>query len=309
MPLPISAGTAPRRLRTLFVSDVHLGCRYSQAEEFLAFLEGIEVERLYLVGDFIDGWRLKRRWHWQAVYVRIFQRLVQLATQGTRICYAPGNHDEFLRDYLHDFGFVTVADQFVHRTADGRRFVVIHGDKFDDVERRAKWLSVIGAYGYDSLVHANGLVNWVRSGLRLADCRFSTRVKIWAKQAVRFVSDFEDRLVCHAKELHCDGVICGHIHVPRLDRYRGIVYCNTGDWVEHCSALVEYESGELELVEWSRNRSQLLRREPQWPPQAAEPPECLVPTEHLAASVPVARPEVIAPFQAVWPANLAGQLR
>lgn len=243
------------------MSDVHLGCRYSQAEKFLSFLESVQPERLYIVGDFIDGWRLKRRWFWQAAYVRILQRLLHLASQGTQLYYAPGNHDEFLRDFLHDFGTVTVANQFIHRTADGRRFVVLHGDQFDDVERRAKWLSVIGAMAYDGLVRTNGIINIVRRWMRLKDCRFSSHVKVWAKQAVQFISDFEDRLTCHAKESGCHGVICGHIHVPRLDQLDTITYCNTGDWVEHCSALVEDSTGELKLVEWNGGSAHPLSSE------------------------------------------------
>jgi UDP-2,3-diacylglucosamine pyrophosphatase LpxH len=292
MATSISRGATGCRFRTVFVSDVHLGCRYTQAEEFLAFLEEIQVERLYIVGDFIDGWRLSRRWRWSPVYVRILQRLVQMAIEGTQVYYAPGNHDEFLRDYLHDFGFVVVADQFVHRTADGRRFVVVHGDKFEDTKCHGKWISAIGAYAYDSLVCANGLVNWMRSRLRLSECRFSSRVKTWARQAVRFVNNFENGLVRHAKELGCQGVICGHVHVPRLYSQDGIVYCNTGDWVEHCSALVEYETGELELVEWSRNRAKLLSPEPDRQ-QELKTHKIDHVTKHLPASVQFQLPQVI----------------
>jgi len=251
MPAQSSRVATRRRFRSLFISDVHLGCRYAQAEAFLSFLESAQPEQLYIVGDFIDGWRLSRKWHWQRVYVRILQRIVQLAAQGTQINYAPGNHDEFLRDFLHDFGLIHVADQFVHTTVDGRRFVVLHGDQFDDVERGAKWLSVVGAFAYDQLVWTNGVVNCIRRRVGMKDCRFSTHVKTWAKQAVQFISDFEERLVYHAKELECDGVICGHIHVPRIDYLGEIMYCNTGDWVEHCTALVEHDSGEFELIDWT----------------------------------------------------------
>lgn len=292
MATDLVGGASSYRFRTVFVSDVHLGCRYTRAEEFLAFLEEIEVERIYLVGDFIDGWRLKRHWRWSPIYVRILQRLVQMAMQGTCLYYTPGNHDEFLRDYLHDFGFVVVSDQFVHRTADGRRFIVVHGDKFEGVKSPAKWLATIGGYAYDCLVSVNGLVNGVRGRLRLNDWRFSSRVKTWARQAVQFVSNFEDGLACHAKELDCQGVICGHVHVPRLKNHDGIVYCNTGDWVEHCSVLVEYETGELELVEWLQGQTRLLSREPDLQCDA-KPSACESCTTHLAASVPFQLPEII----------------
>jgi UDP-2,3-diacylglucosamine pyrophosphatase LpxH len=288
------------------LSDVHLGCRYSQAENLLGFLNCIEADRIYIVGDFIDGWRLKRRWHWQGVYVKILQRLVALASQGTQIFYAPGNHDEFLRDYLHDFGLVTVSNQFIHQTTDGRRFAVLHGDQFDNIERRARWLSIVGARAYDALVCTNGLVNWLRRRLGLENCRFSTHVKIWAKQAVQFISDFEERLICYAKEQECDGVICGHIHVPRIDRCDDVLYCNTGDWVEHRTALVEYQSGELELIEWSDERCQSIARDPLWRPFADDIRESQPAAEQLAASILVELSEAIETRESARPANVAG---
>ncbi len=303
MPAGIQRRMTHRGFRTLFVSDVHLGCRYSQAEKFLNFLETVHPEHLYIVGDFIDGWRLKRRWHWRAVYVRIFQRLVELASQGTQIYYTPGNHDEFLRDYLHDFGLVTVADQFFHRTADGRRFAVLHGDQFDDCERHAKWLSVVGAHAYDALVCANGMVNCLRRGVGLNDCRFSSHVKVWAKQAVQFISDFEERLVCHAKDNECHGVICGHIHVPRMDYFGDVMYCNTGDWIEHCSALVEHETGELELVDWSQDWPESPRQKRWWQPRDCE----TVAKQLVAAATQLSN--VAQPLGTVRPAIDAGLLR
>ena len=259
--MPASTPQGRSRYRTLFVSDVHLGCRYAQAERFLEFLEGVHADQIYIVGDFIDGWRLSRRWHWQRAYFQILKRLLQLNAQGTQVFYAPGNHDEFLREFCHDFGMMTVANQFIHTTADGRQFVVLHGDQFDD-----------------------GAVNSLRRWFQLEDCRFSSKVKVWAKQAVQFISDFEERLVCHAKELECDGVICGHIHVPRIDQLGGVTYCNTGDWVEHCTALVEHESGELELIDWSSQRSQLPHRERR-PRTIANDRECEPVVEHVAATV------------------------
>ena len=309
MPAYHPRGATRRCFRTLFISDVHLGCRYAQAEKFLAFLEQVQPEQIYIVGDFIDGWRLSRRWHWQPVYVRILQRLVQLASQGTQVNYAPGNHDEFLRDYLHDFGLVTVADQFIHQTADGRQFVVLHGDQFDDVERRAKWLSIVGAFAYDRLVCANGMINRVRRCFNMKDWRFSTYVKVWAKQAVQFISDFEERLVCHAKELECDGVICGHIHVPRIENLGDVTYCNTGDWVEHCTALVEHETGELELIDWSHDSTDLPFRSRQRSLEMVEMRDATPTVEHAAASVLVPVDELMNSRQTLTPSNLAGLLR
>jgi len=307
--MPASTPQGRSRYRTLFVSDVHLGCRYAQAERFLEFLEGVHADQIYIVGDFIDGWRLSRRWHWQRAYIQILKRLVQLTAQGTQVFYAPGNHDEFLREFCHDFGMMTVANQFIHTTADGRQFVVLHGDQFDDVERGAKWLSVVGAFAYDQLVSVNGAVNTLRRWFQLEDCRFSSKVKVWAKQAVQFISDFEERLVCHAKELECDGVICGHIHVPRIDQLGGVTYCNTGDWVEHCTALVEHESGELELIDWSSQRSQLPHRERRPRTTVANDRECEPVVEHVAATVLTQVNELVVSNPSLQPANLAGLLR
>lgn len=244
---PAGAGLR-RRVRSVFLSDTHLGCRYSQAESLLAFLNQIEPDYLYLVGDILDGWRLQRRWHWQPTYNRILTRLLALGQAGTQVRYTPGNHDAFLRDFLHDFGFLEIADEFIHYTADERRLLVLHGDRFDNVEIRAQWLSVVGAVAYDSLMWANCQVNRVRGWLGQESVQMAAYVKRRVKRAVTFVSHFEERLARHARESHCDGVVCGHVHTPTVAEQHGLVYFNTGDWVENRSALVEYRDGRLELV-------------------------------------------------------------
>jgi UDP-2,3-diacylglucosamine pyrophosphatase LpxH len=249
-------------IRSVFVSDVHLGCRYAQAEKFFDFLSQTHPDHLYIVGDFIDGWRLKKRWHWQAVYMRIFQRLMTLASQGTQIYYAPGNHDAFLHEFHRDFGLITISDQFIHVGADDRQYVVVHGDRFDNIEQQARWLSLFGSFAYDFLVWANDAVNRLRRWWHLEECKLSSRVKVCVKQAVQFISDFETRLIEHAQAHRCDGVICGHIHFPRICRIQDVLYCNTGDWVEHCTAVVEYASGELELLDRSQSRPAQPRRVP-----------------------------------------------
>ena len=235
------------RVRTVFVSDVHLGSKYSHAERFLTFLNSVEADQLYLVGDIIDGWRLQRSWRWPPIYHRIMHRLMQLSVVGTQIHYTPGNHDEFMRQYLADFGFVKVDDEFIHTTANGRRFLITHGDKFDDVECGSQWFSKIGASAYDFLMWVNHMVNLARRPFGFRELRFSCRVKQQFKHAVTFMSNFEKRLADYARENTCDGVICGHIHAPELSHREGITYGNTGDWVENCSALVEHYDGELEI--------------------------------------------------------------
>lgn len=245
-------GRPDRRIRSIFISDTHLGCRYAHAEALLAFLHRHQPEFLYLVGDIIDGWRLKRSWFWQPVYNRIFQRLLHMSSAGTRVRYTPGNHDSFMRPFMRDFGhvlgFVEIRDEFQHVAADGRRYVVMHGDQFDNVEIRAQWLSVIGAFAYDALVWVNCLVNRVRKIAGLTHYPYSAKVKQSVKQAVTFLSNFERSLSEHARQRRCQGIICGHVHTPVISDQHGIVYCNTGDWVEHCSALVEYDDGHLELI-------------------------------------------------------------
>ncbi|MEM6330076.1 MAG: UDP-2,3-diacylglucosamine diphosphatase [Planctomycetota bacterium] len=240
-----SAGV--RAVRSLFVSDVHLGCRHSQAAEFLELLQRYEPRHLYVVGDFIDGWKLRRRWRWPPVYDRVLQRLMALRRGGTRLYYTPGNHDAFLRGFLANFGVVEIQDRFVHTAADGRRFLVTHGDQFDRIENGAQWLSVIASYGYDVMLTANRLANRLR-GKKHDPYAFCGAIKRRVKRLVSHVSEFEGLLIENAGKQHCDGIICGHIHAPRIVQVGGLAYCNTGDWVENCSALVEYGDGALELL-------------------------------------------------------------
>ncbi len=239
---------ATRPIRAIFISDTHLGCRYAQAEALLAFLERHQPHYLYLVGDIIDGWRLRRSWHWEPIYNRILRRLLELSAVGVKVCYAPGNHDSFLRHFLEDFGRLEIADEFIHEGSDGRRYLITHGDQFDNVELRSQWLSIIGSFAYDSLVWLNGVVNRVRRCFGRSHWPFSATLKQRVKQAVTFVSNFERRLAQHALDRRCDGVVCGHIHTPALREEHGITYCNTGDWVEHRTALLEYDDGTLEVV-------------------------------------------------------------
>ncbi|MCA9123617.1 MAG: UDP-2,3-diacylglucosamine diphosphatase [Planctomycetaceae bacterium] len=237
-----------RHVRSLFVSDVHLGYRYANAAAFYRFLNTYETDYLYLVGDFIDGWRLKRCWHWRPDYNRILRRLMEMSLHGTRVCYTPGNHDEFLREFFHDFGYVNVADEFIHTAADNRRYLVLHGDRFDDIETKAPWLSLLGSVVYDGLMWANGTWNSLRRLAHLPPRWYTPDVKWRVKHAIQFISDYEQRLSEHAASRRCDGVVCGHIHTPAIQDWSEVTYCNTGDWVENCTALIEEHSGEMHLV-------------------------------------------------------------
>ncbi len=244
-------GRPRQSVRSLFVSDVHLGCRHAHPELFLEFLKNYRPERLYLVGDIIDWWKLKRSHAWQQIYNDILLHLYDLSRSGTRIVYTPGNHDAFLRAYSWSFPFVTIVDELVVRMADGRKFLVLHGDKFDRVECAASWVSAAAAVGYDTLLSANRLVSRWRRTPPCGQFAFSAAVKRGVKSVVRYISDFERRLADYARQCDCDGVICGHIHTPAETDLDGIAYLNTGDWVENCTAFVEYGSGVLELIRYS----------------------------------------------------------
>ncbi|MEM1303725.1 MAG: UDP-2,3-diacylglucosamine diphosphatase [Planctomycetota bacterium] len=258
-----------RQVRSLFVSDVHLGCRHSQAGPFLELIERFEPRYLYVVGDFIDGWKLKRRWRWLPVYDRILQRLMELRRTGTRLFYTPGNHDAFLRNFLTNFGVVEVRDRFVHSAADGRRFLVTHGDQFDRVEQNNQWLSLVASYGYDVLLSANALLNRLR-GKGHDPYAFCGMVKRHVKRLVQHVSEFEQLLIENAHEEQCDGIVCGHIHAPRIVQVGDLAYCNTGDWVENCSALVEYDDGSFELVRRDGTVLDRLAASPRTPEEWAD---------------------------------------
>lgn len=234
-------------IRSLFVSDIHLGCKHAQADAFLELLTSYEPEHLYIVGDFIDGWKLKRRWRWLPVYDAILQRLMELKRSGTQLFYTPGNHDAFLRGFLADFGVIEIRDRFIHTTADGRRFLVTHGDQFDRVEHQMQWLSLIASYGYDLLLSANGAVSWL-IGKKQNPYAFCGILKRRVKALVKHVSDFEQQIVDSAKDAACQGIICGHIHAPRIVQLDDLAYCNTGDWVENCSGMLEHADGSFELI-------------------------------------------------------------
>ena len=243
-------------VRSLFVSDVHLGSKHSQAHELLELLERYQPRYLYVVGDFIDGWKLKTRWRWSPVYDLLIQRMLELKKHGTRLMYTPGNHDAFLRGFLQNFGVIDINDRFIHTTANGQRFLVMHGDQFDRVEQSCQWLSFVATHAYDLLLSVNWWVNALR-GKRHDRYAFCGSVKRRVKRLVRHVSEFEGQLVEAARNEDCEGIICGHVHSPRIVELDGVAYCNTGDWVESCTALVELEDGTMELM---RHNGQMLAR-------------------------------------------------
>lgn len=237
-----------KKIRSIFISDAHLGCRYVHAEALLAFLRNHQPQYLYIVGDFIDGWRLKKSWYWSDTYTWLLKRIVDLMKARTRVYYTPGNHDEFLRSFHENFGSVHLADEFVHVTADRRRLLVTHGDKFDAVVLNARWLSLLGDVGYNLLLFINTIFNALRRRLGFGYWSLSAAIKRRVKQATSYIGNFEEVVTRHAAQLGCSGVICGHIHTPKISKVSGVDYYNTGDWVESCTALVEYTDGTFELL-------------------------------------------------------------
>jgi UDP-2,3-diacylglucosamine pyrophosphatase LpxH len=243
------------RVRTLFLSDTHLGTRGCQARELLDFLRTYDADNIYLVGDIIDGWRLRSGWYWPQEHNDVVQKLLRKVRKGARLVYVPGNHDEFLRDYLgSNFGGIEICDRVIHEAADGKRFLVIHGDEFDIVVRHARWLALLGDGAYMFALFLNTYLNAARRRLGFSYWSLSAWAKLKVKNAVSFISRFEEFLSAEARRHDVDGVICGHIHHAALRDMSGILYVNTGDWVESCTAVVEHYGGTLELVRWTEAR-------------------------------------------------------
>lgn len=260
--------------RTIWISDIHLGTRGCKAHALLDFLRAHEAEHIYLVGDVFDGWQLKRSWFWTQEHNDVIQKTLRKARKGARVVYLPGNHDEFLHQYVGlQFGGITVQREAVHRTRDGRRLLVVHGDEFDGVVKYKKWLAVLGSRAYDLAILFNHGFNVVRRRLGLPYWSISAYLKYKVKNACKFVSDFEQTLADVARKRHCDGVVCGHIHRAEIRMIQGILYCNTGDWVESCTALVEHLDGRLEILTW---------HDPRQPGARAEVSSSLAPQTALA---------------------------
>ena len=239
------------RLRAVFVSDIHLGTPGCQAAALLDFLKQHPSDQLYLVGDIVDGWQLRRRWFWPQAHNDVVQKVLRRARKGCRVVFVPGNHDEFARQFdgLH-FGGIEVAKEAVHVTADGRRLWVIHGDAFDGVVQCAKWLAHVGDNLYEFTLRLNRHLNRVRARLGLPYWSLSAYLKHKVKRALNYVTSFEQAVAHEARRRGHKGVVCGHIHRAEMREIDGVLYCNDGDWVESRTALVEHRDGRLELVHW-----------------------------------------------------------
>jgi UDP-2,3-diacylglucosamine pyrophosphatase LpxH len=241
-----------RRFRTIWISDVHLGTRGCNADMLIDFLDSTDSETMYLVGDIIDGWRLRKRFYWPSAHNDIVWRILKRAKRGTRIVYIPGNHDEMLRPYagLH-FGGVEIVRNAIHTTADGRRLLVLHGDEFDTIMLAHRWLAYVGDAAYEGLMRLNYVVNRVRTWMGLPYWSLSKMAKHRVKNAIEFISKFEEVVAHEAGQRGVDGVVCGHIHNAEVRDIEGVAYFNDGDWVEGCTALVEHFGGRMEVLHWA----------------------------------------------------------
>jgi UDP-2,3-diacylglucosamine pyrophosphatase LpxH len=248
----MNEGDPERRFRTLFISDVHLGTRGCQADRLLDFLKYHDADTIYLVGDIVDGWALKASWYWPQTHNDVVQKLLRKSRKGCRIIYVPGNHDEFLRSYFGThFGGIEVVEQTIHDGADGKRYLVIHGDIFDLVVQNARWLAHLGDRAYDFAIQMNRFVNMFRRMFGRPYWSLSQWAKLKVKNAVNYIGAFEKTLAAEARRCEADGVICGHIHFAAMRDEHGVRYLNCGDWVESCTAIVEHEDGRFEIINWA----------------------------------------------------------
>jgi UDP-2,3-diacylglucosamine pyrophosphatase LpxH len=243
------------RLRSAFISDIHLGARGCRADLLLEFLKSVHVDTLYLLGDVVDVWSLQRNVFWPQAHNDVVRALLGKAKHGTRVIFVPGNHDEVFRELAGSvFGNLEIHREYVHETADGRRFLVLHGDEFDGVVKCSRWLAQLGTWVYDALLWTNRHVNAARRSLGFPHWSLVSYLKQMSRNAVRYIANFEEAVAYAAYRRGVDGVVCGHIHRPALTKLNGVLYCNDGDWIESCSALVEDLNGRLSLWNWVEQR-------------------------------------------------------
>jgi UDP-2,3-diacylglucosamine pyrophosphatase LpxH len=267
--------------RSIWISDVHLGTRHSQVGKLLDFLRETECEQLYIVGDFIDGWQLRRKWYWTEEYNLLVQKLLRKNRKQTQVTFIIGNHDEFLEQFLGlNFGAVQLAERTVHIAADGKRYVVLHGHQFDGLAHFNRLLDRVGSALYERILDMNVWVNRVRRLLGFGYWSFASYIKLKAKRAMKYVNDYEEALIQFARKSEACGVICGHIHRPEIRQVGEVVYMNCGDWIENCTALVEDFTGKISLINFHEREGKLEetakevrptnRIEAEWPVEAAE---------------------------------------
>ena len=238
--------------RTIWISDIHLGTKGCNAEMLIDFLDSVDSDTLYLVGDIVDGWQLKKRVYWPTAHNDVVWRIMKRARRGTRVVYIPGNHDEIFRQFTGmSFGGVEIRRKIIHTTVDGRKLLVLHGDEFDAIMLAHRWLAVVGDAAYTALMAVNRRFNQVRRWLGLPYWSLSRMAKHKVKNAVAFITRFEEIVAHEAERRHVDGVVCGHIHTAEIRQFGKVTYYNDGDWVEGCTALVEHHDGTMEVLHWA----------------------------------------------------------
>ena len=246
-----------RRVRTAWVSDLHLGTRTSNVAAFLDFLRDHEMETLYVVGDLVDVWQLRRGIYWPQEHNDVIQKILRKARKGTRVICIPGNHDEFVAGFEGVYGNITIQKQAIHTTADGRRILVMHGHELDAVVQNARWLAFAGDLGYQFLLSLNPAINFVRGLFGRSYWSLSAYAKKRVKDAVSFIGEYEKAIVHYAERYDVSAVLCGHIHNAAVRQIGSVTYYNCGDWVESCSALVEEEDGKIELLNFSPHAARI----------------------------------------------------
>jgi UDP-2,3-diacylglucosamine pyrophosphatase LpxH len=249
----------PLRLRTVFISDIHLGFKGCSADLLLDFLHQVEMEYLFLVGDIIDVWSMKKSMFWPQAHNNVVRTILGKAKRGTKVIFVPGNHDEVFREFDGAvFGNLEIHREYVHQGAGGRRMLVLHGDEFDSVVKFSPWLAKLGSNIYDILLAANPYINWVRRRFDLPHWSLSAYLKNKTKSACQYIGSFEDAVAQAASKRNVDTVVCGHIHRAEMREINGILYCNDGDWVESCTSLVEDMNGQLRLVDWPKLKQEMM---------------------------------------------------
>ncbi|MCW2349658.1 MULTISPECIES: UDP-2,3-diacylglucosamine diphosphatase [unclassified Sphingobium] len=248
----VRSGHPRAHYRTIWISDIHLGTKGCNAEMLVDFLDNVDSDTLYLVGDIVDGWQLKKRVYWPTAHNDVVWRVMKRARRGTRVIYIPGNHDEIFRQFTGmSFGGVEIRRKMIHTTVDGRKLLVLHGDEFDTVMLAHRWLAFVGDAAYTALMALNRRVNQVRRWLGLPYWSLSKIAKHKVKNAVAFITRFEEIVAHEAGRRRVDGVVCGHIHTAEIRQFGDITYYNDGDWVEGCTALVEHHDGRMEILHWA----------------------------------------------------------
>jgi UDP-2,3-diacylglucosamine pyrophosphatase LpxH len=248
----------PLRYRTIWISDVHLGFKGCKADYLLDFLKSTESEHLYLVGDIIDTWSMTRNFFWPQTHNNVIRTILGKAKHGTKVVYIPGNHDEIVREYGGmEFGNVLIRNKWIHETADGRRLLLLHGDEFDGVIRYSRFLYWLGDRAYELLLDLNRWYNLLRKRSGLSYWSLASYLKNRIKNAVQVIGDFENAVAHEAAKHNVDGLVCGHIHHAEIKQINGVLYCNDGDWVESCTALVEDHDGSLQLLHWSESQHEI----------------------------------------------------